>query len=965
MVPRSKAKPTAKPPSTSEDFPVVGVGASAGGLEAFGKLIGNIPPQTGMAFVLVQHLDPTHASNMVGLLKRFTSIPVHEVTDNIKLEPDNVYMIPPNSSMTITDHTLKLAAQTEHAGIIHSIDMFFQSMAADLKEKAICIILSGTGTDGTMGARAIKEQEGMVMVQAPDTAGYDGMPQAAISAGLADFVLKPEDMPERLIEYVRKYYGKRTARLRDAVKDPAGMANILALVRTRTKHDFTGYKQSTIYRRIERRMGINKIDNLRDYFKFLREHPAEAEALAKDFLINVTSFFRDPESFEGLKAHLKKLIENKPAGAEIRAWVPGCSTGEEAYSIVIIIEEALEELKKYNVVQVFGTDLDREAINAARAGVYPAAITDVVNEERLKKFFVKKDGFYQIKRAIREKLVFAEQDITGDPPFTRMDLISARNLLIYFDSDLQKRLIPLMHYALNPGGLLFLGTAETVGEFSRLFTQVERKYKIYKVADKDKRTPVVFRAAPVLHGAGETQNISGQINARPVPGARTAEQILLEALPASVLVDASFQVIYSHGNTRKYLGVPEGIPNTNLTEVVHPELRASLSAMLHEAVSRHHEVMREGGRVKLNGSTQAIRITVKPVAQPGPGEPSGRIIVTFQDLPEQKRPHRKGAAGDSRVADLEKELKYTKENLRSTIEQMETTNEELRSANEEYQSTNEELQSTNEELETSREELQSVNEELNTVNAEYQSKNEELSTANDDMKNLLNSIPVATIYLDNNLKVQRFTPAATNVFNFIATDIDRPISHITSKIGDIDITEKAEKVLDSLIPVQDVIQSKENKLYAMRIFPYRTSDNAIAGVVLTFMDISEHEKVKVALSYAEAIINTLFQPVIVLDSELKVVSANRAFYDFFKVSHKETENKVLYEVDDLSWNIPELRKLLEKILPRQTEILNYAVEAEFPHIGRRKLSLNARRLNEKDGPEQRILVVMDDITNKK
>ncbi len=475
--PAAEAAPdAAKPATSSEDFPIIGIGASAGGLDAFAKFLTAMPANSGMASVLVQHLDPSHASNMVELLRRYTKMPVSEATDEVRLEPDHIYMIPPNRTMTITGRNLRLLQQIDRPGIAHAIDMFFKSLATDLKEKAICVIMSGTGTDGTLGAKAVKAELGLVMVQDPETAGYDGMPRSAIAAGVADFILPAEAMPAKLVEYVEKSYGKRVVRQQALEKDYTSLPAILQLIRARTRRDFSGYKQSTINRRIERRMALNQIDNASQYILFLREHPNEIDTLVKDFLINVTSFFRDPEAFAALKQQIKTVLAAKPEGTEIRAWIPACATGEEAYSILITIEEAIDELKKYFIVQVFGTDLDPDAVAIARSGIYPAAVSADISEDRLKKFFARKDDQWQIKREYREKLVFAVQDIISDPPFTRMDLISARNLLIYFDADLQKRMVPLFHYALNQGGLLFLGTAETVGEFTGMFrprSQVE------------------------------------------------------------------------------------------------------------------------------------------------------------------------------------------------------------------------------------------------------------------------------------------------------------------------------------------------------------------------------------------------------------------------------------------------------------------------------------------------------------
>ncbi len=943
------------------DFPVIGVGASAGGLEAFGKLLSHMPVDTGMALVLIQHLDPTHASNMVELLKRYTRMPVHEATDDVKLQPDHVYMIPPNKGMTIIDRTLKLVEQVDRPGIMHSIDLFFRSLATDLKEKAICIILSGTGSDGALGAKAVKAELGMVMVQDPETAGYDGMPRAAVAAGVADYVLPAEDMPKLLVEYVEKSYGKRAIRRRAVEKDSSTLTTILSLIRARTKHDFSGYKQSTINRRIERRMGINQVDSISQYLKFLREHPPEVDALVKDFLINVTSFFRDPDAFVALKQYIIRLLENRPEGSEIRAWVPGCSSGEEAYSLAIVTEECQEEIKKFFRLQVFGTDLDPDAIAGARSGIYSPSIAAEIGDERLKKYFTRRDDQLQVKRELREKLIFAVQDIIADPPFTKMDVISARNLLIYFDADLQKRLIPMFHYALNQGGLLFLGTAETVGEFSELFGPVDRKWKIYRAEVRAKHRPAVPAEEPVYREDLTARPKAKSVTPRPGAHPRSPEEMLLDALPPSVLLDSNYQMVFAHGNLRKFLGVAEGKPNVNILDIVHPELRPMLASGIHEAVAQQKDVIREGGSVRLNGDQQPVRVAIRPVSQPRPGESTGQLIVTFQELPKIRR-RKKGTTEVTRVSELEQELQFTRETLRSTIEELETANEELRSANEEYQSTNEELQSTNEELETSREELQSVNEELSTVNTEHQAKIEELSTVNDDMKNLLNSTGIATIYLDNELRIKRFTPAATTIFNLIGSDVDRPISHITSQVSSDRIPDLAKQVLDTLIPVQEELQTKDGKWYAMRIIPYRTTDNSIAGVVVTFINISEQERVKTALKLAGSVMDTLPDPVLVLDSDLVVMSANRVYYDIFSTTTAETIGKSLYDLGNHQWDIPELRGLLTEVASRNVQFEGYLVEREFHRVGRRKLSLSGRCVKEENNDLEHIALLIQDVT---
>jgi two-component system CheB/CheR fusion protein len=929
-------------------FPVVGIGASAGGLDAFSKFFSAMPPESGMAFILIQHLDPTHASNMVDLLRRQTKMQVDEASDGLKLEPNHVYMIPPNKNMSIADRNLILTALPDRPAVPHSIDLFFRSLSEDLKESAIGIIMSGTGSDGSIGARAIKSELGMVMVQDPEDAGYDGMPREAINAGVADFVLPAVEMPGQLIEYVQKYYGKHRKRLEPTSIDEGSLMRILSLVRARTKHDFSRYKPSTINRRIERRMNVNQIDTLDQYIKYLGKHPAEVESLVRDFLINVTSFFRDPEAFSALKKHIGDWLGSTSETQEIRVWVPGCSTGEEAYSIAMIVEEVMEEQNLYRKLQVFGSDLDEDAISIARKGDYPAAIAADVSRERLTKFFIRNDERYQVKRDLREKIIFAVQDIIADPPFTKMDIISARNLLIYFDSNLQRRLVPMFNYALNEGGLLFLGTAETVGKYTDGFEAVDRRWKIYR-KKKTLNEPIYqLRERFSPHHFTELQvpsKDSSEATARP-----SVEQMIISSMPPLVVVDRDYQVVYTHGDTSKYLHLPEGKPEMGILGMVREELRTALASGLHEAISERKRATRQGDRIRVNGSSITVKMTFAPISGANQDGVSDQLIITFEDMPRVKRKTKKEGAG-SECAEIKQELQFTKETLRSTIEELETSNEELRSANEEYQSTNEELQSTNEELETSREELQSVNEELNTVNNEHQRKIEELTG-------------IATIFLDEDLKLRRFTPTATKIFNFIETDIGRPISDITPRIKIADLADKAAKVLDSLEPFKKTIEAGDDTVYSVRVYPYRTTNNAIAGVGLIFVDISEQEAFATALRFSQSIIDTLRHPVIVLDASFQVMSANRAFYHAFEAKKEDTEGRPFFEISERQWDIPALRRLLEDILRRNSEFEGYKVERDFPHEGKRTFMLNARRLQTADKNQQRILLAIEDVTGR-
>jgi two-component system, chemotaxis family, CheB/CheR fusion protein len=945
-------------------FPVVGVGASAGGLEAFASFFRQMPKNTGMAFILIQHIEPSHVSNMVDLIQKYTPMPVIEVKDQVKVEPNHVYMIPQDRATSISDRILKLSEPTGNL-LGHSIDPFFRSLAQDLKDQAICVILSGTASDGTIGARAIKAEAGLVLVQDPQDARYDGMPRSAIDAGLADFILPADKMAAKLMEYVHDSYGKPAERRRKALETSSdSLKKIFALIKSRTKRDFSGYKTSTINRRIERRMSLNKIDNVEDYIRLLQENKEEVQALLQDFLIQVTSFFRDPEAFMALKKHLKDLIAGKKPEEEIRAWTAGCSTGEEAYSIAITIQEVLEELKRSPKFQVFATDLDASGIAFARLGLYQESMAADISPEYLAKYFTKKDHHYQVNKELREKVVFAVHDIIGDAPFSRIDLASARNILIYLDAATQKKVLPMFHYALNEGGLLFLGTAETTGELNDLFLTLDRKWKIYQARKKDSKVPPEIAQDLIWQRTTEGRNIV------PVQGSREeveAEKILLRALRPAVLIDNSQHILFVHGQTGRYLELKPGKLSQNLVDMAREGIRIPLSTAIYQALSQHQEVVREGIRLKINGDTLRVKITVVPVD----GAKPEKLIVVFEDVVEPKAKKRlKGSAVEmeGRNRALEQELQFTRENLKSTVEELETANEELRSTLEEYQSTNEELHSTNEELETSKEELQSVNEELNTINNEHQQKIEELSTVNDDMKNLLNSTNVASVYVDEQQHIQRFTPTATKILHLMDRDIGRPIGDITSLLKSESLSQKVEKVQENLVPIVEEVQTKDGLWYSLRVYPYRTIQNAIAGVVLSFLDINQQKTLQKeltdSLAYVNSIMDTMREPMVVLDGKLKVISVNQAFYRTFKVKPEGTEGRKLYDLGNGQWNIPELRKLLEEILPQNSHLEDYSVKHDFPGLGQRTILLNARRLTAEGKGTDKILLALDDVTGQ-
>ena len=939
------------PWAAGSDFPIVGIGASAGGLEALEKFFGAMSSKAGMAFVIIQHLDPTHPSAMATLLKRHTDMPVTEAEEQ-QVEMDHVYVMPPTKIMTLENGRVLRLRERVGQPEFSLIDVFFRSLAEQLKERAVGIIMSGTGRDGTLGAKAIKAELGMVIVQEPESARYDGMPRAAIATGVADYIRAPQDMPASLIEYVRQSHGVAAAKRREMIeKQASDMQKIFSIIRLRTKRDFSGYKLSTLKRRIERRMSVNRIETLSEYARFLTDNPTETEALFKDLLINVTQFFRDPAAFEVLKKLLLERLSARKDGETVRAWTAGCSTGEESYSLAILLQECVEQLGKYVEVQVFGTDIDADAIATARAGIYPAAIAQDLSEDRVHRFFERTDSQLQIRKELREKLVFAVQDITNDPPFSRMDLISVRNVLIYLGAELQRRLIPVLHYALGREGILFLGTAETIGEYADFFRTLDSKWKIFgRQGSSDLNVPMLPRAVwrdlsvPQLPKALDP--LSGSFS----------EKSILQALGPSVLVDSTYRIVYVHGETSRFLELAQGEPNMSIMDMVRPELRSEISSALIEASTQKKLIIRDGAQIKRDGSVFVTRISVQPVI--GIPERQGFAVVTFSEsleVPAGRKPGDKGK-GDTRIRQLEGELQYIRENLRSTIEELETANEELRSANEEYQSTNEELQSANEELETSREELQSVNEELLTVNNEHQNKIEELSVINDDMMNLLNSSNIATIFLDNTLQIKRYTPDATRIFNLIGTDVGRPLSHLTSNLQLENLVEHAKKVLDTLIPFREVVQTRDGHWYSMRLHPYRTTQDAIAGVVLSFVDINEHITEKIAVTQRLEIANefTLHlvshaeTPVIVLDAGLRIVMTNDAFRRQLPVAVQD--GQWIYEVQAGAWNTEEMHALLEVEMPRNLTVRDRRVQLDFPQLGRRFVHIDGYLVCGGDGP---------------
>ena len=866
----------ATPTLPGPQFPIVGIGASAGGLAAFEAFFSGMPDHKdpGMAFVLVQHLAPDHSSLLTELMQRHTRMQVVEVTDGMLVQVNCAYIIPPNRDMAFLNGALHLLEPSAPRGHRLPIDFLFRSLAQDQHARAIGIVLSGTGSDGTLGLRAIKDEGGMVMVQNPASAEYDGMPRSSLATGLVDYELPPAEMPAQLMAYVAHAFGRppRPVTSTSAPQTENALKKIFILLRTHTGHDFSQYKPSTIYRRIERRMAVHQIEALDDYVKFLQHTTTEVDALFNDLLIGVTNFFRDPEAFEVLEAQvLPKLFEGKPAGAVVRAWSAGCSTGEEAYSIAILLQERLEALKLSYKVQVFATDIDSRAIATARAGLYPASIADDITPERLARFFTAEpDGSaYRVHKSIRDMLVFSEHNLVKDPPFSKLDLISCRNLLIYMGSDLQKKVMALFHYALLPGGMLFLGSSETVGELGDVFAVLDRKAKAYQRKEdfQGAQRAALGRFLPptaikdvVLPPASGKLPTPLKLSLR----ALTEQTLLQQLAPVAALVNAQGDILYLHGRTGMFLEPAPGEAGiNNIVKMAREGLRRELTTALHKAANSKERVQIANLRVKTNGHFTPVNLSVCPVDTGPPSAlESPLYLVVLEEAPALELPAQTppllSASSHSQdtqaqIAELNEELQAKEEYLHAANEELETSNEELKSSNEEMQSINEELQSTNEELETSKEELQSINEELATVNTELQTKVTDLSRANNDMNNLLAGTGIGTIFLDHGLHILRFTPAVTQIIHLILSDVGRPVAHIASNLVGYDrLVADVQQVLTSLQAYEIDVQTVDRKHYTMRILPYRTQDNVVEGVVITFVDITEMVRTREALRTANA-----------------------------------------------------------------------------------------------------------------
>jgi two-component system, chemotaxis family, CheB/CheR fusion protein len=963
----------------SKSFCIVGVGASAGGLEAFTELLHNLPPDTGMGFVLVQHLDPNHESILPEILARTTRIPLSQVENNTRVERDHIYIIPPNTIMTIEGDVLKLASGKRDAGPHHTIDLFFKSLARDKDSKAIGVILSGSASDGTAGLETIKAEGGITFAQDETTAKYDSMPRSAIVAGCVDFVLPPAQIAQELARIAHhKPSSEELEEATQARTENGDYRKILQVLRQRTGLDLMLYKPATIRRRIARRLILKKVPGLPAYATYLRKHPEEAEALYQDALIGVTSFFRNPEVFDLLKREVfPELIAQRTPDEPVRIWVLGCSTGQEAYSIAMAYSEYASKASTQIPVQIFATDRNEAMLEKARVGLYSKTQVQELNPERLHRFFVEEEGGYRICKPIREMCIFARHDILEDPAFSRMDLVSCRNLLIYLEPLLQKTLIPLFHYALKSKGYLLLGNSETITGPAELFNLADKERKLYRKKDLSRPIPINLRSRQIVSERASNQKPKMVSAVHEMDAQKEADRMaLVRYAPAGVMINDAMEVLQFRGQTGAYLEPTPGKVSYNLLKMLREGLLLPVRSALHKAKKQNQPVRIENVAFRYDGQRKHTHVEVVPLKNLKERyflvafEPASRG-AGFRKKELSKLPAVAGKRGNLAGENerLRDEISALREYLQSVTEQYEAANEELQAANEEAQSSNEELQSINEELETTKEELQSTNEELTTVNEEMNSRNVELHRINSDLNNVLGGVQMSITVLGSDLGIRRFTPMAEKVLNLTAYDVGRPITDIRPDLDFPDLEKLIRETIETNRPQEREVQDKEGRWYSFRALPYKTTDNRIDGAVLVLVDIDKlkrsEQEIKLARDSAQATVEAVAHPLLILDEQLRVHSANRAFYDTFRMSPQETEGRFIYDLSEGSWDIPELRHLLEEILPKETVFSDFEVEQDFKRLGRRTMLLNGRAIAGDGEQPRRILLAIEDITERR
>ncbi|QYM79345.1 PAS domain S-box protein [Horticoccus luteus] len=992
--PKRTATPRAarKKASPRPSFPVVGIGASAGGLEAFIALLKALPVDTGMGFVVVQHLAPTQDGMLPKLLAKTTSMPVWEVSDGMIVEPNQIYVIPSNKSMSISGGALNLLPRQVTQGPVRSIDFFLKSLAQDRGNEAIGIILSGTASDGTMGLEAIKAEGGITFAQ-DDSAKFDSMPRSAIAADCVDFVLAPAAIAAELARLARHPYVRqpRDAEPEDApvpeAKPGDDFTKVRTLLRRRVGTDFAFYKPATLHRRLHRRMVLGEFSTLAAYITFLETHPAELEILAGDFLIGVTNFFRDPAAFAVLKRkifpRLLKLHDTSSEEGALRIWVLGCSTGQEAYSIAMAWLEFARAAGTNTGLQIFCTDVHGPYVDRARAAVYSRSLVQDVSAERLRNFFVEVEGGYRVSKTIRDMCVFARQNVLTDPPFSHLDLISCRNMLIYIRADLQKKIVPTFHFALKPGGVLFLGPAETVSGFADLFAPLDPKNKFFTRRPSATNREMRYTAQP----PAAAKVASAPLRLQTLPPAATGDAqreadrlMLAKHAPVGVLVTADLDVLQFRGATGLFLEASSGKASLNLLKMAREGLFSPLRRTINKAVKDQATMRSPAVTVKSPGQTLTVVIEVIPLKTQPEAQPC--LLVNFHRVepaaatearptapPATDCPPADGRRKTSENVHLLHELAETKEHLQSVIEQQDAYNEELQSANEEAQAGNEELQSINEEMETAKEELQAGNEELTTLNEELSARNDLLGQTSNDLSNLMTSAQIPAVILTRDLRVRRFTPRAEQLLGITAADVGRPLADLALRVPVLDLKTTLVRVIDTVTAHEEEVQNPEGRWFSLRIHPYVTTENKIDGAVLVFVDVGGLKRAQTQLietrDYAANIVETVGDALLVLDSDLIVQTANHAYYDLFLSAPQETEQKSIYALGNGQWKRPEFRAMLEKILPDNERIHNYDLEGEFPRLGRRIFRLNARRIRPSATSRPLILIALGDVTEQR